>query len=380
MGITLDTVDAEETARGQTPAVWRTAGGKGEKTNGPALLDLDEPDDICHSVDLWTSPSASGASFPVGTPAPETDNTGAGESISLETSGTNFANVLFAPNSAIAETIAQKLESQGLHDYAEKLRRCHQRWTVLRCKQCGRRYRFPERCKLRFCPNCQHFLSKKRQQDLEWWVRMLKQPKHVVLTVRNAGELTPDYIKWVKKCFSRLRRRRFAKGWKSGIYSIEVTNEGRGWHVHLHALIEAQWIDAKELARQWADIVGQDFAIVWVKDARGKETVKEILKYAVKGNQVAEWTPEEVAQYVRSVEGVRLFGRFGSLTGELERWKEETEDLVEHGFRCECGSEDFDVIRDLDYLTALKLAKGPPEAWDQYLNERLIEEVVSLLD
>jgi len=373
-------MNAEDTTGAQTPTEWRPVGGKGRQATGPALLDMDEPDEPFDSVDLWAPASASGASFPEGTPAPESDNTGAGESISLETSGTNFANVLFAPNSAIAETIAQKLESQGLTEYAEKLRECHQKWTVLRCRECGRRYRFPTRCKLRFCPNCQHFLSRKRQQDLEWWIRQLNQPKHVVLTVRNTGKLSADYIRWVKSCFARLRRRKFAKGWRSGIYSIEVTNEGRGWHVHLHALIEAKWIDAKELARQWASVVGQDFAIVWVKDARGKETVKEILKYAVKGNQIAAWTPEEVAQYVQAVEGVRLFGRFGGLTGELEKWKREIEELVDTGFRCDCGSDQFDVIRDLDYITALKLAKGPPDFWDQYLNERLIDEVVSLLD
>jgi len=362
----------------QTPAEWRPAGGKGAKTNGPALLDMDEPDDNFHSVDLWAPVTTSSASFPKGTPDSQNDNRESGDIVSLDTTGTNFTSVLFSPNSAIAETIAQKLESQGLNDYAEKLRECHQKWTVLRCRECGRRYRFPKRCKLRFCPNCQHFLSKQRQQDLEWWIRILQQPKHVVLTVRNAGELTVDYIRWVKKCFSKLRRRKIAKSWRSGIYSIEVTNEGRGWHVHLHALVEAKWIDAKELARQWADIVGQDFAIVWVGDARGKETAKEILKYTVKGSQIATWSPEEVAQYVRAVEGVRLFGRFGELTGELEEWKRQTESMVDTGFKCDCGSTDFDILRDLDYLTALKLAKGPPEFWEQYLNDQLIDEVAEL--
>jgi len=362
----------------QTPTEWRTVGEEDQQARHGELDHESGSPGHFDSVDLWTSPSASGASFPQGSPGSQNDNRESGDIVSLETSGNNPTSLLLPPNQAIALTVAQKLREAGLEEYAEKLERCHTKWTVLRCQHCGKRYRFPERCDLRFCPNCQHRLSRKRKEELEWWIRLLNRPKHVVLTVRNTAELTKQYIQWVKKCFTRLRRRKFARNWRSGVYSIEVTNEGRGWHVHIHALIQATWIDAKELARQWADIVGQDFAIVWVKQAVGTEAADEVLKYAVKGNQIACWSPEEIRQYILATEGIRLFGRFGELTGELEEWKRQTESMVDTGFKCDCGSTDFDILRDLDYLTALKLAKGPPEFWDQYVQDQLIEEVVEL--
>lgn len=371
-------VYAGGTTSTQTPTEWRTVGGEGRKATGPAVQETDEPAQDFHSVDLWGDPPASSATLPTGTPDSQNDNRGSGVSSSLETTGNNPATGLFPTNHAIALTIAQKLKEAGLEEYAQKLEACHSKWTALRCKHCGKRYLFPKRCDLRFCPNCQHRLSIRRQRELEWWITLLNKPKHVVLTVRNAKELTADYIRWVKACFAKLRRRKFARSWKSGIYSVEVTNEGRGWHVHIHALVQAPWIDAKELARQWASLVGQDFAIVWVKQAADKGVAKEILKYAVKGNQIATWTPEEVRQYVLATEGVRLFGRFGELAGEAEKWKRELEELVDHGFRCECGSEEFEILRDLDYLTAIRIVRGPPGFWDQYLEERQIQDVIEL--
>jgi len=298
--------------------------------------------------------------------------------ISLETHGSNFTSDSFHTTYDTAQLLADKLEQAGLPDYARKIRECHTKWVALRCQQCGRRYAIPNHCDLRFCPHCQRRISKQRQKELEWWIRLLDRPKHVVLTVRNTQKLTKEYIQWVKKCFSRLRRRKFARTWRSGIYAIEVTNESRGWHVHIHALIEAVWIDQRELAKTWAEIVGQDYAIVWVGAAKDAGVAKEVMKYTVKGNQLASWSPEEIRQYILATEGIRLFGRFGELNGEIARWKQEIEEACDTGFTCVCGSSDFDRIDNLDYETCIRIVRGPPESWDQYLNDQLIDEVAEL--
>ena len=297
---------------------------------------------------------------------------------SLDTIGNNFTNPTELPTERTARVLAQKLEEAGLNDYARRIRECHTKWTAARCRHCGKRYTWPNHCDLRFCPHCQHRLSVQRQRDLEWWVIQLQRPKHVVLTVRNTRELTPDYMRWFKQCFTKLRRRKIAREWKAGVYAIEVTNESRGWHVHLHALIEAPWIDQKELARTWAEIVGQDFAIVWVSKADKQGVAKEVLKYTVKGTEMANWTPEEIRQYVESIESVRLFGRFGDLHGAEELWKREIELAEETGFICECGSTEFDYLHDLDYQTAIRIVRGPPGSWDMYLEERQIQDAIEL--
>lgn len=297
---------------------------------------------------------------------------------SLETHGNNFTTTSFHTTFETAQRLADKLEQAGLSNYAQKIRECHTTWVALRCRNCGTRYAIPNHCDLRFCPHCQRRLSKQRQQELEWWIRLLDRPKHVVLTVRNTEILTKEYIQWVKKCFGRLRRRKLAKSWRSGIYAIEVTNESRGWHVHIHALIEAPWIDQRELAKTWAEIVGQDFAIVWVGAAKDAGVAKEVMKYTVKGNQLASWSPEEIRQYILATEGIRLFGRFGELNGEIARWKREVEEACDTGFKCVCGCSDFDRIDGLDYETCIRIVRGPPGSWDMYLEERQVQDAIEL--
>ena len=334
------------------------AARKGESQQATGV----ELDNMGSAPDLWSGPSE-----PADRPA-----------TSLDTIGINSTSPPVLPTEQVARELSDKLDQAGLHEHARKIRECHTKWTAARCKHCGKRYIWANHCDLRFCPHCQHRLSLRRQRELEWWVIRLKQPKHVVLTVRNTERLTPDYMRWFKGALTRLRRRKIARDWKAGIYAIEVTNESRGWHVHCHLLIEAPWIDQRELAKTWAEIVGQDFAIVWVSKADKTGVAKEVMKYVVKGSQMAKWTPDEIRQYVESIESVRLFGRFGDLHGAEAEWKREIELEEQREFTCECGSTEFDFLHDLDYATAIRIVRGPPESWDRYLEERLIDAATEL--
>jgi len=331
---------------------------KGESQSSPGV----GSQDIDPAPDLWSGPSE-----PADRPA-----------TSLDTIGNNFTSPSILPTEQTAKELADKLEQAGLHKYAQRIRECHTRWTAARCKHCGKRYIWPNHCDLRFCPHCQHRLSLRRQRELEWWVIRLRQPKHIVLTVRNTEKLTPEYMKWFKQCLARLRRRKIAREWRAGIYAIEVTNESRGWHVHLHLLVETPWVDQRELAKVWAEIVGQDFAIVWVSKADKQGVAKEVMKYVVKGSQMAKWSPDEIRQYVESIESVRLFGRFGDLHGAEAEWRREIELEEQREFTCECGSTEFDYLHDLDYATAVRIVRGPPGSWDMYLEERQIQDAIEL--
>ena len=334
------------------------APGKGESQQATGV----GSDDQGSTPDLWGN-------------IRESDNT---SSTSLDTIGINSTNPTELPTERTARLLVEKLRAAGLNDYAQKIQNCHTKWTAARCKHCGKRYAWPNHCDLRFCPHCQHQLSLKRQRELEWWVIQLRQPKHVVLTVRNTEKLTPDYMRWFKGCLTRLRRRKIAREWQAGIYAIEVTNESRGWHVHCHMLVEAPWIDQRELAKTWAQIVGQDFAIVWVGKADKTTVAKEVMKYVVKGNEMVNWTPEEIRQYIQSIESVRLFGRFGDLHGAEEQWKREVELAESREFMCECGSTEFEYLHDLDYQTAVRIVRGPPESWDMYIQEQQVQDVIEL--
>lgn len=122
---------------------------------------------------------------------------------------------------------------------------------------------------------------------------------------------------------------------------MEVTNESRGWHVHLHILADVRWLDAGELARKWGHYVGQDYAIVKVKDARGATYLGEVTKYVVKGAELAGWQPELIAQFIHAVRGVKFFATFGTLFKLRRQIQAVLDAKNEFTPTCECGSCNF---------------------------------------
>lgn len=257
-------------------------------------------------------------------------------------------------------TVWAKLLEAGREEIADKIKDCHTLDSYLCCRGCNKATKVWNRCENFFCPECQPRLSRDRKEAVEWWAKQTTQPKHVVLTVRNTTNLTKDYVLQIKQSFSRLRRSRFAANWVGGFYSLEVTNEGRGWHLHIHALVESRYIDARQLATTWARCVGQDCAIVKVKDARGKDYLAEVTKYAVKGSELASWTGHDIGLFVDAFTGVRTFGVFGSLYGKRAEWSNFLKTLGDFKPTCSCGCSDFLFLSPNQLLERLETHDKSP--------------------
>lgn len=275
------------------------------------------------------------------------------EALKLETRGVTQQKKqlpLWAKQTIHKNSVAAKLRSIGEHDLAIGLETCHTSFTVAQCRCCHKHQSFPNRCDRFYCPECQPRLSRDREKAVKWWTETIDQPKHTVLTVKNVGDLTSGHVRQLKKWFTQLRRSKFASAWTGGFYSIEVTNEGRGWHLHIHALINARYIDQFLLSEKWAKITNGLGRIVKVNDARRVSYLKEVTKYAVKGNQLAAWSPEQIRTFIEAFDGVRTFGVFGELYGKRTQWKEWLKTITEFGTRCECGSSDFWFFSELEWI------------------------------
>lgn len=259
-------------------------------------------------------------------------------------------------------SVVSKLVEAGRPDLAEPLAVCHTEVTISVCCGCNRAHPFYNRCDLFYCPQCQPRLARQRQESIAWWTVEVAQPKHVVLTVRNIPILTKGHVQEFKKWLGRLRRSKFARGWRGGFYALEVTNESRGWHLHAHLLVDAHWIDAAGLARQWTETTGGHGKIVKVKDARGTDYLKELTKYVVKGSQLAAWPAPEVVQFVTAFKGVRTFGVFGSLYGKRTEFREWLDEMTVDAAACECGSTTFRYFSEPEYewFLATEAGRSPP--------------------
>lgn len=281
------------------------------------------------------------------------------EAVQLETTGTTSQSQASAgvhtargaqpefwrKQTAHKESVAAKLREAGLYEEAEKLSDCHTRKTFAECTGCRKVSVFFNRCDRFYCPECQPSLSKRRKRAVEWWTREVRFPKHVVLTARNTEEITRGTVDRFKKALAKLRRRVVARNWAGGFYTLELTNEGRGWHLHAHLLVDAKWIPSGLLAETWAQCIGQEFAIVKVKDVRDDSYLAEVTKYTVKGSDLSKWSADDLASYIRAFNGVRTFGVFGSLYGKRTEFAEWFRAVRDSKPPCDCGCAE---IRFLD--------------------------------
>lgn len=152
-------------------------------------------------------------------------------------------------------------------------------------------------------------------------------PYFVTTTVKN-GEDLYERVRHLRRSLGRLlvkrrgtRQRGEAQKAAGGVYSIEVTEEGRGYHPHAHSL----WLceDAPSqvlLSEEWHDITGDSF-IVDVQEVTGDVVrgLLETFKYAVKPSVLS---PEVTLQAAVELRRQRLVSSFGCLFGI-----EEPEDL-----------------------------------------------------
>lgn len=246
--------------------------------------------------------------------------------------------------------LSAKLESVGQDTLAGKLRNCHQdkSWRV--CCGCSKRTHYWNRCDIFWCPQCSPRLARKRVDDLMWWVSKMRAPKHVVLTLRNIPNLTQSFLRESQKALSRLRRRKNLAGWTSGFWAMEITNRGRGWHVHFHLVVDAPWTDVRELSRIWKECNGGAGEVVWIEDAtKGglkASLPRYVTKYTAKGFGLHEWDADMLAQFVTAIARVRTFGVFGALCGERTAHREWLREIRGKRKPCECGCVSFKFYSD----------------------------------
>lgn len=248
---------------------------------------------------------------------------------------------LLTPEQIWKESLLAKVDGLIPEAVFQNLSRCGVEELYRTCEACGDWTTFYYRCSMKFCPLCNWRIARSRAEMLKAWSLQIAQPKHVVLTQRNFSVLTRRKIRDFGRAFAKLRRNRIWRDVEGGCISTEITNEGRGWHLHAHILIDTRWLNASQLAVEWGNLVGQEFGIVKVKDVREVSYLGEITKYVVKGAQLASWAPEEIAQFIRAIRGVRFFAAFGTLFHLQRKIKAHLKHNKPPTEPCKCGCSEY---------------------------------------
>jgi hypothetical protein len=151
-------------------------------------------------------------------------------------------------------------------------------------------------------------------------------PYLITLTVKN-GEDLDERQAHLTRSLKRLmhHRRDFNAGtrgapWtelckaEGGVYTLELTNKGNGWHPHCHMIALAASEPCQEaLSAEWHRITGDSF-IVDVRPITGdpSEGFMEVFKYAVKFSDLSLEDNWHAAQRLK---GKRLLNSFGLFRG-----------------------------------------------------------------
>lgn len=265
----------------------------------------------------------------------------------------------------------------GESELSRKLADCHQYRTVARCKGCCKTVAFWNRCDVFWCPQCSPRLSKKRLDGLMFFVERMHQTKHLVLTLKNVPVLTKEYLSWARACLGRFRRRKLFRSAKSGLWAMEITNEGNGWHVHFHLVVDCAWLPVREVSAVWADVCGDGSRVVWIEDAtRGglkANLPRYVTKYCGKGFRPESWTSEQLCEFARAVADGRTFGVFGELLGARKEWQDWLRSFRESRRKCECGCSEKEYMSEpmWDWKSMMREGRGerpPPTAMAPQLN------------
>lgn len=214
---------------------------------------------------------------------------------------------------------------------------------------CGVSLVRPSSCRVRGCPDCERSRAARVVGHYQRAAEAMTWPALVTVTIRNVPDdlegirggidlLTAGWVKLGRRAIFRGGRCRdwrgrhasaIAKhGWRGhrpvagGLRSIEVTdgNQPGRLHVHLHALVDCQWLDQRELADAWREVTDGAGFIVDIRRIRERGAglrgaLAEVLKYVAKPSErlIDPEHPDRLAALLLAMKDRRLISGFGSM-------------------------------------------------------------------
>lgn len=220
----------------------------------------------------------------------------------------------------LVNKLSTVIDSVDVPSWFVNLAKCGSVMGWKECADCRTEDPLVYRCSQKWCPRCNWRITVQRAEKLRVWSKEIRNPMHLVLTQKNFKVISSQLIKANVENIAKLRRRDVMDKVKGGCVSVEATNSvAEGWHLHSHWLVDARFVDMKELAIEWANLVGQHFAIVHYNNSKEKSFVQEVCKYVAKPAEMLAWTAVEIHDFITACRGRRFFFVFGSLFHEGKR-------------------------------------------------------------
>jgi hypothetical protein len=206
--------------------------------------------------------------------------------------------------------IAKAMRSSGHYTQANQLEDCHEQEMLMGCQSCRGTWWSVSRCGLRVCPICSRKLAWERTLYIKAMIKKQKFPKFITLTMPRWTQGPAAGVTFLKKCFSKLRERKYWKNVKGGCYTVELKEKEDGWHIHIHIICDAAFLPYQQLFSEWRDLIGLKHAQTDIRALKGDEQIAYAAKYASKGADLYD-KPDATVRWYEATKGVRLWGTFG---------------------------------------------------------------------
>lgn len=221
---------------------------------------------------------------------------------------------------------AEQFALRGHHEIAQQLEDCQETEVLAACTNCGASWYIVNKCRLRVCPLCSYEVAKRRGQYLIAMTAKMSHPKLLTLTMPLWTKDPQVGIRFLRVSFNKLRKKKLFSVVRGGAYQIELKPKDEGWHIHLHALLDAPYLPYQRLFSVWKEILGTTAPQVDIRSADTRKAREYAAKYAAKSADFYSH-PETVVLWYEATKGQRLFATFGKwynakleeLTGEPEQ-------------------------------------------------------------
>lgn len=168
-------------------------------------------------------------------------------------------------------------------------------------------------CHDRLCMPCQRRRSQALKDAIDYNAQGGRL-RFVTLTEKHVPEPLKNQLKDLREDFAKLRR---SKLWKEnvrgGISSVEVKLGDDGlWHVHLHLILEGNYIDQEELSTAWFNATG-DSHIVDIREVTNLDKASHyITKYITKPVDTGTLNNSEaLSEFAEAIKGTRTYALLG---------------------------------------------------------------------
>jgi hypothetical protein len=225
-------------------------------------------------------------------------------------------------------------------------------YKTIFCANCGYAHRVRLNCGDRLCPLCK---KPNYYRLLHKYIPVISKIsssklQQITLTHRNFLYLTKSKVDLIVSDLKKLRKTDLFKNQVRGGLAVVETkhvNDRVGWNLHIHILVDADFIPQKQLSKVWLGITGNAF-IVDIRNTgnRPKSSIYHLLKYFLKTPVIRGADESQLKiDFNNAFRGSRNVITFGSLYNVYDKDQAE-----EYHFKCPvCHHTDW--LMDFELFT-----------------------------